>query len=170
MRTVLLWVWLAALPVPAQKVPASGGATNVSVAEPPNSRLEQIRSACIFGRRRVCGRVLQVTPTGLVVDSGYPTLLQPPLDHSWVTRASAAPVRPAGLVEGSEPDSIAVGLLFLTDVPKRQKVHQYDYVALIGYPAGHFDYEPVAGVKKTIRRFAGGLERAVTLTVQTGEH
>src|SRR6202021_1768276 len=132
-------------------------------------RAQKIRADCIQGRRSICGRVLQITPSGLVVDSGYPSLLQPPFNHSWVTRSTAAPARPAALVEGTAPDSIAVGLLFLTDIPKRQKVHQYDYVSLIGYPAAHYDYVPAPGVKKTIRRFAAGLERAVTLTIQADE-
>jgi uncharacterized repeat protein (TIGR03806 family) len=131
------------------------------------ARAEKIRADCIQGRRYVCGRVLQITPAGLVVDSGYPSLLQPPLNHSWVTRANVAPARPAALVEGAEPDAIAVGLLFLTDIPRRPAVHQYDYVALHGYPAGHYDYVPVPGITKTIRRFSGGLETAVRLNLQS---
>ncbi len=90
-----------------------------------SARAEQIRNECIQGRRIICGRVLQVTKTGLVVDSGYTTLLQPPLNHSWFTRASAAPVRPAGQVEAAAPDSVAIGLVFLTDLPRRPPVHQY---------------------------------------------
>src|SRR5271165_4159780 len=133
-----------------------------------DARAEQIRAGCIQGRRIVCGRVLEVTPSGLVVDCGYPRLLQPPLNRSWLVRANAAPPRGTNLVEGARPDSIAVGPLFLTDVPKRPTVHRYDYVALIGYPAGQYEYAPVPGVKKTIRRFAAGLERAVTLTMQAG--
>jgi len=131
------------------------------------AQAEKIRAECIQGRRSVCGRVLQITPSGLVVDSGYPSLLQPPLNHSWLTRANVAPARPAALVEGAEPDTIAVGLLFLTDIPKRPTVHPYDYVALHGYPAGHYDYVPVPGITKTIRRFAGGLETAVRLNLQS---
>jgi uncharacterized repeat protein (TIGR03806 family) len=131
------------------------------------ARAEKIRAECIQGRRYVCGRVLQITPAGLVVDSGYPSLLQPPLNRSWLTRANVAPARPAVLVEGAEPDAIAVGLVFLTDLPKRPAVRQYDYVALHGYPAGHCEYVPVPGVTKTIRRFSGGLETAVRLTLQT---
>jgi hypothetical protein len=130
---------------------------------------EQIRNECIQGRRYICGRVLQVTSSGLVVDSGYPGLLQPLLNHSWLNRANVAPSRPAVLVEGTAPDSIAAGLVFLTDIPKRPSVHQYDYVALHGYPAGHYDYVPVPGVAKTIRRFAGGLETAVRLDLQSSE-
>jgi hypothetical protein len=168
LRTVLLCACLAALP--AQSEPVASATNNIPVPGPSYARLEQVRSACIAGRRRVCGRVLQITPSGLVVDSGYPSLLQPPFNHSWVTRSTAAPARPAALVEGTAPDSIAVGLLFLTDIPKRQKVHQYDYVAVIAYPAGQYDYVPAPGIKKTIRRFATGLERAVTLTIQADEH
>ena len=141
-------------------------AWSVSAQTNLNVRAEQIRTACIQGRRHVCGRVLQVTKAGLVVDSGYPTLLQPPLNRSWFTRASAAPVRPPNLVEGNMPDSMAVGLVFLTDLPKRPAVHQYDYVALNGYPAGHYDYVPVPGIHKTLRRFSGGLETAIRLNLQ----
>jgi hypothetical protein len=88
------------------------------------ARAEKIRAECIQGRRYVCGRVLQITPAGLVVDSGYPSLLQPPLNRSWLTRANVAPARPAVLVEGAEPDAIAVGLVFLTDLPKRPAIRR----------------------------------------------
>jgi uncharacterized repeat protein (TIGR03806 family) len=147
-----LCLWLGTWSVGAQ--------TNLAI------RAEQIRAQCIQDRRIVCGRVLQVTPTGLVVDSGYTTLLQPPLNRSWVTHANAAPIRPAALVEGAAPDSVAVGLLFLTDIPKRPAVHRYDYVVQHGYPAGHYEYVPVPGITKTIRRFAAGLETAVRLNLQ----
>jgi hypothetical protein len=168
LRTVWLCAWLATLP--AQSEPAPSATNNVPVPGPSHARLEQVRSACIARRHRVCGRVLQVTPSGLVVDSGYASLLQPPFNHSWLTPASAAPAPPAASVEATAPDSIAIGLVFLTDIPKRQKVHEYDYVALISYPAGHFDYIPAPGVKKSIRRFAAGLESAVAFTIQEGEH
>jgi uncharacterized repeat protein (TIGR03806 family) len=142
---------------------------SVSAQTNAEVRTEQIRSECIQGRRCVCGRVLQVTPSGLVVDSGYPGLLQKPFNQSWVTRADVNLTRPANLVESAEPHSIAVGLVFLSDLPKRPRVHQYDYVALIGYPAGHYDYVPAPGVTKTIRRFCGGLDTAVRLNQQSRE-
>jgi uncharacterized repeat protein (TIGR03806 family) len=151
-RWIVLCLCLSAWPVTAQT--------------DPSARAEQIRKDCIEGRRIICGRVLQVTKTGLVVDSGYTTLLRPPFNHSWFTRASAAPVRPEGQVEAAAPDSVAIGLVFLTDLPRRPPVHQYDYVTLHGYPAGSYDYVPVAGVTKTIRRFAAGLETAVRLNLQ----
>jgi hypothetical protein len=108
-RLGLVWLCLTAFSVSAQ--------TNLNL----NVRAEQIRTACIQGRRHVCGRILQITKAGLVIDSGYPTLLQPPLNRSWLTRANAAPVRPPNQVEGAMPDSMAVGLLFLTDLPKLPK-------------------------------------------------
>ena len=152
-----MWPWLGiCLCLAAWTVPAQ---TNL------DNRTEQIRNACIQGRRIICGRVLQVTSKGLVVESGYPSLLQPPLNHSWLVRANAAPERPPKLVEGTVPDSIAIGLLFLTDIPRRPAVHRYDYVTLHGYPAGGFDYVPVPGVTNRIRRFSGGLETAVRLNL-----
>jgi uncharacterized repeat protein (TIGR03806 family) len=39
-------------------------------------------------------------------------------------------------------------------------------VALNGYPAGQYEYVPLPGVHKTIRRFSGGLETAVRLNLQ----
>jgi uncharacterized repeat protein (TIGR03806 family) len=163
MRLILLCFCLAAWAVSAQ--------TNfppIDLSNPTNLaiRVEQIRNACIQGRRHVCGRVLEVVKGGLVIDSGYPTLLQPPLNHSWVTRASAAPVKPAAQVEANMPDCMAIGLVFLTDLPRRPVPHQYDYVALNGYPCGQYEYVPVAGVHKTIRKFAGGLETAVRLNLE----
>jgi hypothetical protein len=128
-------------------------------------RAEQVRAECIAGRRIICGRVLQAGKAGLVVDSGYPALLQPPLNHSWVTRGQAALEKPAALVESATPDAIAVGLVFLTDLPRRPAVHRYDYVCLHGYPAGHYDYVPLNGVTNRVRRFAGGLETAVRLNL-----
>jgi uncharacterized repeat protein (TIGR03806 family) len=127
---------------------------------------EKTRAECIEGRRRVCGRVLKVTPTGLVVESGYPALLQPPFNRSWVTHSNVVLARPADLVERKAPDSIAVGLVFLTDLPRRPRVHQYDYISLIGYPAGSNDFVPAPGVTKTVRRFCAGLETAIRLNLQ----
>ena len=131
---------------------------------------EQIRTACIEGRRTICGRVLQVSKTNLVVESGYTTLTQPPLNHSWVTRSNVNPPKTPNLVEGKAPDSIAVGLVFVVDFPKRPAVHQYDYVCLHGYPAGSEVYKPMPGIEKTLRKFSGGLETAVRLNLQSGEH
>lgn len=130
-----------------------------------DSPAEQARTACIQGRRMICGRVLQINKAGLVVESGYPALLQPPLNHSWVVRAPAALERPAAQVERMAPDSMAVGIVLLTDLPRRPGVHRYDYVSLHGYPAGFYDYVPVPGVTNRIRRFAGGLETALRLNL-----
>jgi hypothetical protein len=162
LRKIVLCAWLAAIPALAQNPSATGAAEKFAASE-------KVRSECVAHRRCICGRVLQVTPAGLVIESGYTNLLQPPFNHFWLTPASAAPVRPANLVEGTAPASPAIGVVFLTDFPKRQTVHPYDYVTLIGYPAGHCDYSPVKGLSKTIRRFAGGLERAVKLNMQASE-
>jgi hypothetical protein len=125
---------------------------------------ESARNACIQGRRHICGRVLEVSKAGMVIDSGYTSLQEAPWNHSWVNKGNATVTRPAALVERTAADSVAVGLVFLTDVPRRPKVNQYDYVNLIGYPCGEYKYVPAPGVTKTLRRFAGGLATAVRLT------
>jgi hypothetical protein len=124
-------------------------------------RGERIRNACIEGRRYVAGRVLQVTPQGLVVDSGYSRLLSAPFDQSWVVRGTASVTRDPSAVEESKPDVLCIGLVFLSNIPKRPGVKIYDYVVIHGYPAGEYNYVPVPGVQKTIRRFSASLERAV---------
>jgi hypothetical protein len=133
-------------------------------------RAEQIRTDCIQGRRLICGRVLKVSTNGLVIDSGYADLLRPPLGQSWIIPGTVPASRKPDLLEGKESGSLAIGLVFLTDVPRRQKPKQYDYVVLMGYPAGHYVYTPVPGVEKTIRRFASGLATAVRLNLQAEEN
>jgi hypothetical protein len=143
----------------------AAAATNSS-----GTRAQQIRAACIQGRRCICGRVLDVTRAGLVIDSGYTSLMQPPLNHSWVVAGTVDASRPANLLEGKTPDSPCVGLVFLTDIPRRPPVHQYDYVVIHGFPAGNYDYKPLAGISKNIRRFSAGLETAIKLNLQANEH
>ena len=155
--------------VTSSNTPASAGSTSVSTATPLNADqcAEQIRNRCIAGRRFIAGRVVQVTPDGLVVDSGYSQLLSPPFNHAWVVRATASVARDPHPVEAKKPDAVCVGLVFLSNIPKRPAVKAYDYVVLHGYPAGDYAYVPVPGVKKIIRHFSASLERAVELNVRT---
>jgi len=109
---------------------------------------------------------MQVTSDGLVVDSGYPDLLLPPFNKSWIVRGTASVNRPSQLLEEKRPDAICVGLVFLTGIPKKPEAHEYDYVVLHAYPAGECQYKPVPGVEKTVRRFSGSLELAVKINLQ----
>ena len=129
------------------------------------ARSEQIRAACIEGRRRICGKVLQIVPEGLVVESGYVGLLRPELSRSWVAPGTVSVTRPPNLVEEKIPGSVGVGLIMVTDIPKKPAVKPYDYVILEAYPAGQYLYAPVPNVKKTIRRFSVGLLTAVRLNL-----
>ncbi|HTL54452.1 MAG TPA: hypothetical protein VL361_02185 [Candidatus Limnocylindrales bacterium] len=124
-------------------------------------KVEQIRTRCIEGRRYIAGRVLEVTPDGLVIDSGYSRLLSAPFNKSWLVTGTATIERDPTLVEENKPDAICSGLLLLSNFPKRPAVKNYDYVVIHGYPAGNYVYVPAPGIKKTIRRFSASLERAV---------
>ncbi len=126
---------------------------------------EQIREDCVNGRRYICGRVVQIVPDGLVVDSGYASLLKPPFRSSWVVAGNVSARRDATAVEGKAPDSVCIGLVFLTDIPKRPSAKLYDYVIIHGYPAGEYSYVPVPKIQKTIRKFSAGLERAVKINM-----
>ena len=119
---------------------------------------EQIRMNCIAGRRVICGRVLKVLPDGLVVDSGYTDLLRPPLTQSWVVPGNVSARRDPALLERNEPGTPCVGVAFLTDFSKRKKVKKFDYVILIGYPAGQYVYAPAPNVKKTFANFPPALK------------
>jgi hypothetical protein len=130
---------------------------------------EQVRAKCLEGRRLVCGRILQILPNGLVVESGYPDLLRPPLNSSWLIPGSVSVTRLADAVEGGEPGSVCIGTVFLTNFPKARgplpKPKRYDFVALLGYPTGQYTYTSVGTVQKTVRRFSGDLAEAVNLNV-----
>jgi hypothetical protein len=141
-------------------------------APPPDSRAvpamdpEQVRTGCIEGRRLICGKVLKIFPDGLVVDSGYTDLVRPPLTQSWVIPGTvSASHNPSGL-ELKEPGAPCIGLCFLTDIPKRPKAKVFDYVVIMGYPAGSFRYAAVPNVERTIRKFSAGLDTAVKLRIQ----
>jgi hypothetical protein len=149
-------------------VPASAPSNDVTSAV----RAEQTRAVCLEGRRCVCGRVLKVLPDGLLVESGYPSLLRKALHGAWHLPGTVVAARAANLVESHDPDSLCVGTVFLTDLPKgrghkSEPIKIYDYVVLHSYPAGEYTYTSVGNIHHTVRRFAGGLESAVNLTLQS---
>jgi hypothetical protein len=131
-------------------------------------RAEQIRADCIRGRRSICGKILAVLPEGLVVESGYTNLLREPLTRSWLVPGTVTASRAANLVEGSEPASICLGTIYLTDLPKSRKLKpkRYDYVIIAGYPAGQYTYTSLGMIHKTVRRFSAQLAKAVALNLQ----
>ena|SRR5882724_2493280 len=167
-KLFLLIIFSAWLPTLAQ--------TNVST--PTNQtdqtavsdqRSAEVRAACINGRRCICGKVIKIVPEGLVVESGYTALMHPPFTGAWVIPGGALVNRDAKLIERDEPASPCIGTVLLTDFPKRPAVKLYDYVLLQGYPAGEYLYIPVPGVEKKIRKFAGGLDTAVKIKLESAE-
>jgi hypothetical protein len=160
-----------ALSVPATTTPATNRVQNDNASA---EKWEQLRAECINGRRRICGKVVQIVPAGrvpggLVVDSGYTNLLRPELSRSWVAPGNVSATKTKDLVEQKSPGAICVGLVYLTDIPKKPVVKLYDYVMLEAYPACQSNYSPVPGVNKTIRRFSGGLVTAVQLNLDDGQ-
>jgi len=124
---------------------------------------ESVRAECIRGRRVICGKVLEIVKGGLIVESGYTSLLRPPLTQSWVAPATVAATRDPNAIESTEPGAVCVGTIFLTDVPRSPVPHQFDYVTIMGYPAGIYSYSPVPSITNEVRRFSAGLETAVNL-------
>jgi hypothetical protein len=181
-RVTVLLVF-ATLSVSAQTnlVRESDGTNHISPAAPSSSlsptnpapsvadRIQRVRAVCIQERRSICGKILQVLPEGLVVDSGYTNLLRAPITRSWLVPGMVTASRATGLVEGKEPGSVCVGLVFLTDIPKsrRLKPKAYDYVILEGYPTGQYTYTSVGNVQRTVRKFTAIIEKAVDLKLRT---
>jgi len=134
-------------------------------------QIERTRTACISGRRAICGKVLKILPDGLVVESGYTNLLRAPLDRSWLVPGTVTASRDPSLVEANTPGSICVGVVVLTQLPKARhaKVKDYDYVIIEGYPAGHYTYNSVGDLQHTVRRFSTSLDTAVKLNLQAEE-
>ena len=115
----------------------------------------------------LCGRVLEITNNGVVLDSGYTDLLHEPINRYWVVPGNVTASRDPNAIEATEPGSPCIGTVFLnlTDAPKRggRPIHPYDYILLLAYPIGSYDYVPVAPVTKKIRKFTGTLEMAVAI-------
>ena len=161
---LLLMMFSAWLPVVAQtNVTSLANESNQTAVRDRDQRAADIRAACINGRRCVCGKVIKIVPEGLIVESGYTALMEPPFTGAWVIPGGALVNRDSKLIERSEPASPCIGTVLLTDFPKRPAVKLYDYVLLQAYPAGEYLYIPVPGVEKQIRKFAGGLDTAVKI-------
>jgi hypothetical protein len=156
---VALWPFLEVFCASAQ---TNAPATNPPLTNPgPAFELrEQLRAACLIGRRSICGKILRVFPNGLLVECGYTNLLREPLTKSWLVPGSVISSRAENLVESKEPGALCVGTVFITDLP-RGKPHQYDYVILAGYPTGDVTYNSVGSIRKTVRRFSANLDKAV---------
>ena len=119
----------------------------------------------------VAGKILKVLPDGLVVESGYPSLVRPELDRSWLIPGTVNAAPDPHLVEGKVPGEIAAGIVFLVDLPRsrgsKPKPKPYDFVVIEGYPAGQYTYTSVGTIQRTVRRFSCGLETAVRLTLNS---
>jgi hypothetical protein len=124
---------------------------------------ETIRADCVHGRRIICGRIMKILPDGLVVESGYPSLMRPPLSKSWLIPGTVPAERDANLIEGNEPGCVCVGRVFLTSLPRSRvaKPKLYDYVVIQAYPIGQYTYTSVGSIERTIRRFSATLATAV---------
>lgn len=122
--------------------------------------VEESRHDCIKGRRF---KIIKILPDGLVVDSGYTDLLRAPLERSWLVLGTVSSARSHDLVEGYEPNSLCIGLRFLSNIPESRGVKHnvYDYVMIEGYPAGQGTYTSVANVHRTVRKFSANLNAAV---------
>jgi hypothetical protein len=165
-KMFLLMMFSVSLAMMAQtnvSTSTSANQTNQPAVRDRDQRATDIRTACINGRRCVCGKVIKIVPEGLIVESGYTALMHPPFTGSWVIPSGALVKRDSKLIERDEPASPCIGTVLLTDFPKRPAVKLYDYVLLQAYPAGEYLYIPVPGVEKQIRKFAGGLDTAVKL-------
>jgi hypothetical protein len=127
---------------------------------------DQVRNACIKGRRVICGKVIKVFPDGLVVDSGYTALMKSPFNKSWVVDSGASVSRAPKTLEVNEPGAACIGIVFLTDIPKRPTAKLYDYVVIQGYPVGQHTYTSVPGVQKTVRGFSAGLDTAIRMNLE----
>jgi hypothetical protein len=130
--------------------------------------IEAIRADCIQKRRIVCGRILKVLQDGFIVDSGYTNLMRDPLKRSWLVPGTAIAARATNILEEDHPDSVCIGLIFLTDTPKsrRLKAKQYDYVLIVAYPTGQYTYTSIGAIRRTVRRFSANLHRAVGFNLQ----
>jgi hypothetical protein len=177
MKNLFLLFLLASLPAGAQTNLTLTNNLSGSVSSPPAQTNglpyvvqlgEEMRARCIEGRRRICGKILQVLPDGLVVESGYTNLLRDPLTKSWLVPGTVTASPAKNLLESAEPGGVCVGRVFLTGLPKGRGVKpaRYDYVIIEGYPAGQYTYTSLGTIHRTVRRFSASLSQAVDIDMQ----
>lgn len=87
--------------------------------------------------------------------------MRSPLNRSWLVPGAVEARAAVNLVEDNEPDAVCIGLVFLTDLPKKPVAKAYDYVDLRGYLSGQYIYTSAGDVRRTIRRFSTKLSKAV---------
>ena len=182
LKKIIILMLLAAMPVAAQFSVTNHpdeatnpppeqfqNQTNRDQITPTLQDREKVRLMCIEGRRLVCGKILEVLPDGLVVDSGYTDLLRQPLIQSWLVPGTVKASRAENLLEENKPGANCIGLVFLTNLPKGKKFKpaQYDYVIIEGYPAGQYTYTSVGSVQRTVRQFSASLNAAVNWNLKT---
>lgn len=157
-------VFIAALPAFSQTAPQPNAAqTQRNQSESVAQHVEGVRAACIQSRRVICGKILNVLPDGLVIDSGYTNLMRAPLNRSWLIPGTVVAARAENLVERNEPDAVCIGPVFLTDIPKSRdaKPILHDYVLIEAFPVGQYTYTSVGDIHRTVRKFTPNLSNAV---------
>jgi hypothetical protein len=169
MKIALLFMF-AALPALAQTnstVPTNAPETFQTQTNQGLSqmqRFEKARMDCVQARRIICGKIVKILPDGLVIDSGYMDLVGSTHGDSWLIPGSVTAGRPVNLVEANRPDSVCIGLVFITDLPKGRGVQPkpklYDYVNLEGFPVGQYTYTSVGDLQRTVREFTTKLYNA----------
>lgn len=150
--------------IATNRVQTNSNTVNQEIARA--QEIEKIRQACIQNRRMICGKILKIQPDGLVIDSGYTNLTRYPLNRSWLVPGAALAARATNVIEGRQPDSVCIGLVFLTDLPKGPKPKLYDYVDLEAFPTGQYTYKSVGELQRTIRKFSCKLTKAVEWELQ----
>lgn len=164
---VLLIIALLTAPLLFARAQTNGGdsSTLSQQARSYEQATEKIRADCVQNRRTICGKIIKMLPEGVVVESGYTSLMRPPLSKTWLVPGTVQAARQPDLVEGTEPGDVCVGLVFLTALPKSRiaKPKLYDYVVLEAYPAGQYTYTSVGTLQRTVRRYAASLPAAIAL-------
>ena len=111
----------------------------------------------------IAGKILQIQPDGLVIDSGYTNLDRYPLNRSWLAPGNVEANRATHVLEDRKPDSICIGLVFIADLPltSGRMPQLYDYVHIEGFPMGEYTYHSVGDVRRVIRKFSTKLPTAM---------
>jgi hypothetical protein len=142
---------------------AQTNATDQTLALAQAHHTEEVRDNCIQSRRRICGKILKISPDGLVVDSGYTNLAQTQFKRSWLIPGVAQAKRASNVIEENRPGAFCIGLVCVTDLPKTPgvKPKPFDYVNLEAFPEGQYDYESIGNIHRTVRKYSAKLLKAV---------
>jgi len=124
-------------------------------------QIEMFRHRVFKTCRIVWGGVVKKLPGGLLVDSGE-EMVAPAVasEPEFEAHGNSTTTHKTEADEAREPGALCKGQVFLADYPGYDSAVVGDYVQILAYRMGDYDYQAAPGGQKTVRKFTAGFDKA----------